>query len=120
MSKLKCYYAHSLHLYGTKQEARDVKLLKALGFEVVNPNDPKHSVFYEEQGMEYFTGLCQSCDICAFRAYPDGSIPAGVHKEVLSAVLDMFMPVFELPWGLKRRGLPVDHTREWLGELGER
>jgi hypothetical protein len=34
------YYAHCLHLYGTPQERRDVLTLEALGFKVVNPNDP--------------------------------------------------------------------------------
>jgi hypothetical protein len=121
MKKLKCYYAHSIHLYGKPQEARDVALIKALGFKVVNPNDKIHQDAYPDGGMDYFVDLVRTCDICAFRAYPDGSIPAGVHKEVLAADdIDMPMPVFELPWGLYRRGLSVNDTREWLHELGER
>ena len=120
-----CYYAHSLHLYGTQQEARDIKLIEALGFKVVNPNEKKHSDAYmalpEDSRMNYFVELVRSCDACAFRAYPDGSIGAGVHKEIMAADdPDMPMPVFELPWGLNRRGLSVDDTREWLHELGER
>lgn len=119
MSKLKCYYAHSVHLYGTKQEARDIALLELLGFEVVNPSDQIHQTMYPKEGMDYFVRLAKSCDICAFRAYPDGSIPAGVHKEIMAGV-DSEMPILEIPWGLKRRGLDVETTREWLHELGER
>jgi hypothetical protein len=117
--KLKCYYAHSLHLYNTKQEKRDIWLLEQLGYEVFNPNSPEHQRPYEDQGMEYFVKLVRFCDIIAFRAYPDGSIPAGAHKEIMSALEDN-KPILEIPWGLKRRGLSVEDTREWLHELGER
>lgn len=125
MGKLRCYYAHSLHLYGTAQEKRDIELIEALGFEVVNPNQKRHSNAYralpEGEGMNYFVELVRTCDVCAFRAYPDGSIGAGVYKEVLAADdPDMPMPVFELPWGLYRRGLSVEDTRAWLRELGQR
>lgn len=37
----KVYYAHSLHLYNTPQEKRDIELLEKLGFEVLNPNQPE-------------------------------------------------------------------------------
>ena len=126
MKKLKCYYAHSLHIYGKPQEERDIKLLEALGFEVENPNQQKHTDGYmampEGEGMQYFVDLVRTCDVLAFRAYPDGSIGAGVYKEIMATDNpDMPMPVFELPWGLMRRGITnVEHTREWLRELGER
>ena len=126
MGKLKCYYAHSLHLYGTPQEQRDIVLLQTLGFEVENPNQQKHQDAYlalpEETRMDYFVELVRSCDVCAFRAYPNGEIPSGVYKEIMAAELhEMPIPVFELPWGLMRRGIKnVEHTREWLRELGQR
>jgi hypothetical protein len=121
-----CYYAHSLHLYNTPQEQRDIELLEALGFKVENPNQKKHQEAYmalpEDSRMDYFVDLVRTCDVCAFRAYPNGEIPSGVYKEVMAADQDeMPMPVFELPWGLMRRGIKdVEHTREWLRELGER
>jgi hypothetical protein len=38
-----CYYAHCQSIYGTPQEDRDVALLEAAGFEVVNPRDLRHA-----------------------------------------------------------------------------
>lgn len=120
MAKLKCYYAHSLHLYGTPQEKRDIELLEKLGFEVVNPSEKKYQEKYPEGGMDYFVNLALSCSVGAFRAYPDGQIPSGVYKEI-SAMNDAGLPVIEIPWGLMRRGIEnVEHTREWLRELGQR
>jgi hypothetical protein len=114
-----CYYAHSLHLYETAQEARDILTIEQLGFKVVNPNAPEHQKPYEKEGMDYFVDLANSCDVLAFRAHPNGEIPAGVHKEVINFIKTQ-RPVFELPWGINRRGMSVDDTREWLHELGER
>jgi len=118
------YYAHSLHLYGTEQEKRDILLLESLGFSVLNPNSPETQAkcLKEKEsggtGMYMFRKIVQSCDLVAFRAYPDGSIPAGVHKEITDYAEGL--PVIELPNGLKRRGLSVEDTREWLHELGQR
>ncbi len=120
MTKPRCYYAHSLHLYGTQQEQRDIDLLETLGFEVVNPSEEKHQKAYPDGGMDYFVDLALSCAVGAFRAYPNGEIPSGVYKEI-SAMNDAGKPVIEIPWGLLRRGISdVEHTREWLRELGER
>lgn len=119
MRKLKVYYAHSLHLYGSAQEARDVKLLEDLGFEVVNPNIPEHQLAYKASlgGMYYFKELAKGCDALAFRAYPDGKIGAGVFTETMEMGEK---PVIELPSGMFRRGLSVEDTREYLKELGQR
>jgi hypothetical protein len=119
MNRLKCYYAHSLHLYNTSQEERDVLLLESLNFKVINPNAQRHFEAYKKEGMDYFANLVKSCDVLAFRAYPNGKIPAGVHFEATFAI-NNDMPVFEIPWGFNRRGLSVEETREWLHELGQR
>jgi hypothetical protein len=121
--KLKCYYAHPMSLYGTKQEERDIALLESLGFEVENPNTHAHQEGMWRYGgrpgdprsMEYFRGIAMHCDVVAFRAMPDGSITAGVADEIRVAKL-----VFELPSGIKRRTLTIEQTSETLRECGQR
>jgi hypothetical protein len=124
------YYAHCKSIYDTPQEQRDVALLESLGFDVVNPNDPEWRVQYVgawvAQGLsgaeimdkfvEYITA---SCHAVAFRALPDGRIPAGVYKEVMGARAEG-MPILELPRALLTRGLGLEETREYLHEVGQR
>jgi len=113
-----------MHLYGKPQEKRDIELLEAMGYDVLNPNTPeiKAACLAEKKrggtGMHYFKGLVQSCDVVAFRAYPDGKIGAGVYTEITEYAKGKI--VFELPWGIERRGLSVEDTRAMLRELGER
>lgn len=119
------YYAHSVSIYGTKQEKRDLETLRNLGFEIINPNSTIHSKYYEElkartgNGMPYFDMLISSCDSLAFRAHPDGTIPAGVAKEIETAC-NSDLPVFELPSSIRRRTMSLEETREYLKELGVR
>lgn len=123
---MKIYYAHPINLYGTPQEKRDVKLLVEMGFEVINPsyvayqseyqmrkenNDPNPFRFFKELAVE--TGNA------AFRAFPDGTIGAGVYGEIM-AVKQAGGLVIELPSMLECRGLSVDQTRAYLKELGAR
>jgi len=117
----KVYYAHPQSLYYTPQEARDVALLKSMGFEVVNPSDQKYvdqiaGMINSEDKMQFFVDLVNTCDILAFRSFPDGSIPAGVAQEIKQAT----SAVIELPSGVTRRTLSVEATREVLTELGQR
>ena len=117
------YYAHSMSIYGRPQEQRDIAMLEALGFEVVNPNKSEHQAGYEAPtpfgGMSYFCDLVRSCDALAFRAHPDGSIGAGMMAEI-KAAQDDGKPVIELPHSLSRRYLTVEQTREYLREAGQR
>ena len=76
------YYAHPLSIYGTPQEKRDLELLAALGHTVLNPNGPQHDAGYRAEGMAYFNRITEPCHGVFFRAFPDGSIPAGVAKEL--------------------------------------
>lgn len=132
MSKLKVYYAHSLSLYGTPIEKKDVELLEVLGFEVVNPNTEGHQKKCEEIRasnpsteitshliMSYFEGVAGDCDAVAFRAHIDGKIPAGVGKEVTKA-MNAGKPVIELPNLVRSRFLEVGETRQYLHYLGQR
>lgn len=112
------YYAHSLNLYDSNQEGRDLQTLNKIG-EVINPNEDEHQIGYKMSGMDYFEDLIGKCEMFAFRAHPDGSIPAGIFKEINFAI-ENFLPILELPSSVTRRGLTVSQTREYLREVGER
>lgn len=126
------YYAHSMSIYGSKQEDRDIKLLMDLGFEVVNPADLADEyeewkkIWMYEQGyspMEFWESKAKQCDWFAFRAHNDGTIPAGVYKEIKafsSFKLANETRVIELPCGIIRRQMSVAETKEYLRDVGER
>lgn len=88
---MKVYYAHSMGLYNTSQEARDVKTLEDLGLEVLNPNSEEISNNFKNacKTMSYmaafnkiFGDLVKSCEVFAFKALPDGKIPSGIAAEL--------------------------------------
>jgi len=113
------YYAHCIALYDTPQEIRDLNTLTSMGFDVIDPNCPTFQEGYKQTGMDYFKQYIAACDIVAFRALPDGRIPAGVYMEVQWA-MSMGKTVFELPSGFSGRGMSRDETREYLEEIGQR
>lgn len=123
MTKQKAYYAHSMHLYDTKQEARDILLLGQLGFDVVNPNSEEIQKGLEAYdgpiNMMYFEDVVIDCDLLAFRALPGGKIGSGVAQEI-QWMLRTGRPVIELPSGLEQRGLTYEQTAEMLRETGQR
>ena len=116
---MNCYYAHCTAIYNTPQEARDLETLKALGFDVYNPNCPECAEGYKAKGMSFFEGLVKGFPVVAFRALPDGRIPAGVANEVRWAA-DAKAILIELPSGIVKRSIGVDETREYLREVGQR
>ncbi len=113
------YYAHAMSLYGTLQEARDVETLTLLGFEVYNPNCEEGSTVAKTKGMAGFKELVDNCGGLAFRALPDGRIPAGIADEV-KWTREAFKPVIELPSSMNSRMISVEETREYLTEIGQR
>lgn len=143
----RCYYAHCIALYGTPQERRDLKTLEDLGFSVINPNSPDIEAQCREVREAFknpvrhyverrFLGMADAgqavmelvfkplltptnIDVIAFRALPDGRIPAGVMKELQWARTNG-LPMIELPSNLLGREMTVAHTREYLAEVGER
>lgn len=114
------YYAHPISLYNTTQEQRDMNTLHTLGFTVINPNQPVHQEEYNEWGMEYFEKLIKThADGLVFRAFPDGSISAGVAQEIAIAEKCLY-PIIELPVAIARRTLNVKETKDTLLECGYR
>jgi len=116
---MKIYYAHCVSIFNTHQEARDIKLLEDLGYEVHNPNNEVDARGYKEFGMSYFHSLITRCDVVAFRALPGGQIPAGIYKEINWAI-DASIIVIELPSSISQREMSVAATREYLSEVGQR
>jgi hypothetical protein len=115
---MKIYYAHCMSLYGTRQEDRDIALLKSLGFTVVNPSDPKHRAASDGE-MAYYKNLVKGCDALAFRGLSDSMITAGVAGEIQTA-RDSNKPIIELPSSVLQRYLTVEQTVEYLMESGQR
>ena len=113
---MKIYYAHPIWTYGTKQEQRDLDLLKNIfpNGEIINPNSKENEELYKLQGMELFTNLVDSCDIVVFRACPGGKIPAGIWKEINRNKI-----LIELP-SLLDREMSVENTRNFIKEIGYR
>jgi hypothetical protein len=117
------YFAHPITDYGSPRQAEAIAFL-SLTWQVVNPDTPEHQAGYAAEGMAYFEALAGSCDLLAFMRFPDGSIGAGVGKEIEAAqkagvrwVLEYFQgqtyPVHGLPTPI----LSVSQTRERIIQL---
>lgn len=80
------YFAHPTTMYDTGAErqlmARFQRSHPAIAVE--NPNKPEHSEGYAKGGMDYFVGLCDSLDGVFYAPFADGTMGAGVAKEVRS------------------------------------
>ena len=121
----KIYFAHPITDYGTQRQARAVAYLESQ-WEVVNPDKPEHQEGYKAEGMAYFERLAAGCDLLAFMRFPDGSIGAGVGKEIEAAklagvrwILEYFdgqiYPVYGDPTPI----LSVEATRATIRRLRE-
>lgn len=124
----KVYYAHFMGIYDTPQELRDIATLTALGFEVVNPNQPgiQAEVDEELQKGSYsdmfdnvFGQRVRECEVFAFRPLPDGRIPGGIAIELKEAMKNDKL-IIELPCGMHARFMGRDDTREYLSNIGQR
>lgn len=123
---MKLYYAHSVGIYNSEQEKRDIIQLLAMGFEVYNPNNEEVQedfavwrIANENRLMVYFDQLLDECDGVAFRAHPDGKIGSGIWYEINYA-RKQGKPIIELPNLVSTRALSVEDTREYLKILGNR
>jgi hypothetical protein len=117
----KAYYARPISIDNTPQAERDIALICELGFMPHPVADDKKVALdaYKVSGMVAFRPYVQRCAALFFRAFPDGSIGAGVAKEIAWAE-EMNIPVVEIPRQIARRTLSVDDTKAMLAELGQR
>lgn len=119
------YYAHCQAIYGTKQEKRDIATLLAMGFIVSNPAQYDQDMILRTQKAghnvmtQLFLPAVEFCDMLAFRALPDGRIPAGVAMEIEHAE-SYEKPILELPSNRTSRVMTHAQTIEYLYEVGER
>jgi hypothetical protein len=118
---MKAYYARPISIDGTPQAERDMELIRALGFEPFPVGQEKEQalVVYRQIGMKAFHPYVVDSNALFFRAFPDGSIGAGVAQEIAWAE-ETFLPVVEIPRQIARRTLSPEDTRAMLAELGQR
>ena len=117
----RAYYARPISIDGTPQAERDMALICELGFIPYPVGEDKAKALsqYLAVGMEAFRPYVECCSALVFRAFPDGSIGAGVAKEIEWAQLTG-LPIIEIPRQIARRTLTADQTRDMLAELGQR
>jgi hypothetical protein len=96
------YYAHPMALYGTAFEQADVARIEAALGPCVNPNTPPFKAAVDRikaaggKPMRPFTDAVRGSDGLAWRAFPDGTVGAGVRLEIDTA-LAAGKPVYRLP-----------------------
>lgn len=119
MDMKKVYFARPISQYGNNQDKRDIELIRSMGFEILDPNSKFYEEAYKSRGMSVFTDLVANCDGLIFRSFVDGTIGAGMVKEINTAKgLGLF--VLELPTITSKRELSVEDTRTYINQLGYR
>lgn len=122
---MKCYLAHPVTEYGgTPRQLEAIEAIEAKDWEVVNPDKPWHQEGYRQHGMGYFLELVEDCDKLAFMRFPDGTIGAGVAKEIEKALQRRLM-IYDVSRGdlfpcndmMPGRVLSVEATREKIAKL---
>src|SRR5690606_11353674 len=91
----KVYFAHPVSDYGTALQAAVLKELASSWHEVENPDSPQHQEGYRQHGMAYFEAIAATCDALAYLRFRDGTIGAGVAKEIAAAAR-AGRPIFEV------------------------
>ena len=107
------YFARPIINYGKWHDDADIKLIKSIGFQVIEITDKKTQELYKDFGMDTFRPLVELADALFFRSFCDGAIGAGVAKEILWAKLSK-VPVFEVSGNTTLRNLSVRETRNRL------
>ena len=116
------YLAHPVTDYGGQRQATAVAILEAAGYEVEIPDQPHHQTGYRLGGMDYFMRVVEGCNALAFLRFHDGSIGAGVGKEILAAQM-AGIPVYDIGYGELTPDsnptpvLSVDDTRAKLASI---
>lgn len=120
---MRIYFAHPITDYGTEREGMALTWLEADGWEVENPNQPHHQAGYDQGGMEYFQRIASECDALVFTRFPDGSIGAGVGKEIEAAsaagrpIYEWFDGEIYSAYGMPTPVLSVERTRATIKRL---
>jgi len=129
---MRIYLAHPVSDYGTPRQAQAIKALEEVGadlvrpLELVNPDSPIHQAGYASEGMAYFKGVIERCQGLAFMRFPDGSIGAGVGREIRWALIGN-LSIYEVFNGAVYTGvesmptpvLTVEETRDMLSRLSK-
>ena len=90
------YFARPTALYDSPSDIRGYAVLLSAGYQIVDPNSPLHQLGYRASGMSWFLSLIEDeADALAYMTYPDGSIGAGVAREILEAHLHG-LPVYRI------------------------
>ncbi|WP_142628101.1 hypothetical protein [Rhizobium sp. P007] len=128
---MKIYLAHPVTDYGAERQAAAVAALRKYWveehprqpLEIENPDQPHHQEGYNREGMDYFKKVVESCDRLAFMRFPDGSIGAGVGREIRWGLQSCFA-VYELfnGWLYHVQNMPtpiltVEQTRAKIAEI---
>jgi hypothetical protein len=127
----KVYFAHPITDYGTERQAVALRALRKELDDICqphtiieNPDQPHHQKGYAAHGMDYFRGVVDECWSLAFMRFPDGSIGAGVAREIQWASADgktiwevfggkVYRPVY---WPITPV-LSVEDTRAVIGSI---
>jgi len=105
------YFARPTTDFGQWREERDIKSIRRAGFSVIDITNNETQDLYKDIGMCVFRPLVESADALFFRSFDDGSIGAGVAKEIYWATC-AHIPIFELPLFVFDRAMSVADTRE--------
>ncbi len=118
------YYAHCITTYDSLIESIDLRDLRNIGFDVINPNtqDVQESFSEyrknnQESPMDFFKSLIDKCNCFAFRSLPDGNIPSGISFEINYAK-SIGLPIIEMPSSVEKRMMDYKSTKSYLTEIG--
>jgi hypothetical protein len=115
------YYARPIVIDGSQQELLDIETIRRIGYEPYPFEEQREQAKqqYITEGLSIYKDYVRQSDLLVFRAFPDGSIGAGVAQEIAWAE-EFVLPILELPRQLRRRSMSIDDTRQLLKEMGRR
>lgn len=89
------YFAHQVSDYDTVRERDAIRVIKTMGWRIVNPNEPSHQQAYLTEGMTHFTDIVVNQDVLVFMQNKWGEIGVGVAMEMFAAH-NAGIPLFEV------------------------
>jgi len=113
------YYAHSMRIYGTKQEERELKYLRKVFKNVVDPKKIKPGE--GDNYMKPYLDKVKKCDMVVVTRLHNGCIGKGAYEEITVAMsnripvvlfdIDEVPPVFMQVESVK---LASNHKKDWV------